>query len=548
MTVPIQQEAGRADGALSLEGLLGLLVGALGVAVLALGLLRALRPHAIFFYTEAPVFASLTAFRRAGSLSALYPAGHWSVPPLVLTPYGPLFFLLDASVMALPGVGSSLVAPRVSALAALVGCVAVAWSIGRSRGVPWPRLLLLVGAPLLFVPGIQRLAGAAQVDVLALLLTLGGVACVLRDRGHEREAPESVVAPGAVRNGPVHDAPGGTRSRGWLFAGVALFVLAYFVKQSYVAAPIALVVDELRLRRNRRAALVASTYVGAVAGGTLVLQAVTGGGYWLNTVSAMASDLAVANLVAVWHDASFLLWAPLLLYVLVRLGNSRPVAFTVLWAAVAWLLHGLAMLKTGSSINYFLEPVFGIVVTGLAAGHAGDAGARTGRRLAAVALVALAVAAVPATVALAATVSSTWRNHGLAFGIRGREAGSPLVFSEAFPTVIAAGALPFLNDPYAFGSLAHAGLWNPRVVRRALTDRSIPFVATEFDLRQGASRTGGSSFGGAGFSYFWYLDDVWRPTVANYRMDVASGFFVWLPEKGRSEPAGQTRASARGPR
>jgi hypothetical protein len=144
------------------------------------------------------------------------------------------------------------------------------------------------------------------------------------------------------------------------------------------------------------------------------------------------------------------------------------------------------------------------------------------------------VATVPATVGLVRTVSSTGRQQGLAFGIRGRESGSPLVFSEAFPAVIEAGALPFLNDPYAFGTLAHAGLWDPSVVRRALETRSVPFVVTVFDLRRGAGRADRSSLGGAGFAYFWYLDDVWRPTVANYRMDVAPGFFVWLPSREAS--------------
>ncbi|MDP2583953.1 MAG: hypothetical protein Q8W47_07740 [Candidatus Palauibacterales bacterium] len=537
------------DGAFSAEAAAGVLVAALGIGVLALGLIRALRPHAIFFYTEAPVFASLTAFRRAGSLAALYPAGRWSVPPLVLTPYGPLFFLLDAAVMSLPGVAPSLVVPRMVALAALAGCLAVGWSIGRSRGVPWPTRLLVLGAPLLFVPGIQRLSGSAQVDVLALLCTLAGVRCVLRFR--EAEPTGRSDAPPGTATGQVRES---VVARRYLLAGVAFFVVAYFTKQSYVAAPLALVVDEFRLRRWRRAGLVAVAFVGPVAGGTLLLQAVTGGGYWLNTASAMSVAMAPANLFAVWHDASFLLWAPLLLYVLVRVGEARPLGFVTLWAAAAWLLHGLAMLKTGSSINYFLEPVFGTVVAALApvemSGSPAGAGARADRRLAAVALVVLGVAAVPATLGLGRALSSTWRARGLAFGIRGAEPGSPLVFSEAFPAVIEAGALPFLNDPYAFGTLAHAGLWDASVVRRALATGSIPFVATEFDLRLGPSRTGGSSIAGAGFTYFWYLDDVWRPTVAHYRMDMAPGFFVWLPKGGDGAPGrgGSAAVGDRSPR
>lgn len=532
----------------ALAGLLALL--ALGV--LALGVLHAVRIRRIFEYTEGPVFASLTAFRRTGSLSALYPVGGWTAPPLVLTLYPPVYFLVSAAVMAIPGVGGSLLVPRLIGWAALVGCIGALLRIARTRGQAWTWSALLVGGAVVLVPGIQSLSGTAQVDVVAMFWTLMGVSLVLRARSLEAGAGPERDDRGArsarsERRGSSDSAGRTARTTPLLAAAAAFFVLAIFTKQSFVAAPAALFLDELRRGRTRRALLGAVAFACAIGAGTLVLQASTDGGYLLNTVGALGRGFEVDNVTAVLGDAKLWMWAPLVGLVVALLAagwqeGRRPASFAVLYAALAWLVHGTATLKTGSSINYFLEPVLASVALvftlPIPAPRAILGRARSVPRvLGTASLLAMLAVMVPAGRGVGSSLLEVGRHPGLAIVMNGLDGRSPLVDAAAFPEVIRAGSLPFLNDPYAFGLLKRVGMWKVAVLRDRLEAGAVPFVLTTFDLRMGRRVHVSSPAGGAGFAYFWYMDDVWRPIVERYAVHRGPGFYVWQP---REEQVGAT--------
>ena len=520
----------------------------LAIGVLTLGVLHAVRTGRIFEYTEAPVFASLTAFRRAGSLSALYPVGGWTAPPLVLTLYPPIYFVLSAAVMAIPGVGGSLLAPRLVGCVALAGCLAALIGIARTRGHPWTWAALLAGGALVLVPGIRSLAGSAQVDVLAMFWTLAGVRFVLRARALEAGAGsegEDSASWGSGSGARSSSAPAAEtrRTTPLLAAAAAFFVLAVFTKQSFVAAPIALVLDELRRGRTRRALVGAAGFVCVVGAGMLVLQSWTNGGYLLNTVGALGHGFEFQNVTAVLADAKLWMWAPLLglLIALLAAGRQRrrrPASFAVLYAALAWVVHGTATLKTGSSINYFLEPVFASVLLVFTLPAPTPQAilnrVRSGPHLLGTAsLLGMLAVAVPAGQDLVSNLAEVWRHTGLTIVMNGLDGRSPLVDASAFPDVIRAGSLPFLNDPYAFGLLSRAGMWNASVLGDRLQAGDVPFVLTVFDLMAGRNVRVSSPAGGAGFAYFWYLDDVWQPIVERYAVHRGPGFFVWQPRGER---------------
>lgn len=501
---------------------LAVAVGVLTLGVLALGVVRVLRPHAIFFYTEAPVFGSLSSFVRSGSLAALYPPGNWSTPPLVLTQYTPLYFLVDASLMRVTGSAGSLVVPRAVSLAALVGALLAVSALARSRRVGWSRIVLFTGGPLVFVPGIQGLAAAAQVDVSALFITMCGV--LLAVNAYEGETRRTGELDSAIPwLGPAS-------ASGPLLAATGCFALAYFAKQSYVAAPAALLLTELRARRWRRTGLLAALYVAIIGGGTLVLTALSGGGYLLNTSTALVSSFGWTNLTAVLQGASVLQWVPLLVLVAASLCAFPRIDFVVLWMIGALAVHGAAMLKTGSSVNYFLEPVFAASVAALLSKRGERARPMPGSGFfTAVALCGLAVALVPATRGLAKNLRNSWENQGMDLKVSGLEGRTPLVGADAFPAVIAGGGLPYLNDPFAFATLAYAGVWDATILHRDLASGRIPFVVTEFDLTVGPSVRVSDPFAGAGFAYFWYMDSVWRPVLDHYSLRTGPGYYLWLP-------------------
>src|SRR5207249_11388670 len=76
---------------------------------------------------------------------------------------------------------------------------------------------------------------------------------------------------------------------------ILLFVAAYFTKQSYISAPISLILFQL-LRNKRNVALLALLYAGCVSGILILMHLATGGFSTLNMIVSNMGPLKWVNL------------------------------------------------------------------------------------------------------------------------------------------------------------------------------------------------------------------------------------------------------------
>lgn len=479
-----------------------LLVGVFGgIGLLALGLaaVRAYRADILFNYAEGIIAGSLAAL-RSGGLQALYPA-EWASAPLVLTLYPPGYFLTSGALSGTLGTDAIFLAPRLVSLAAALASGIVLFRLARQSGADASWLAVLLGAVLVH-PGVYRQLAAAQTDMLALGWTMIGAWFVL-----------------------------GPSRRGSNAAALACFAMAAFAKQSFVAAPLALLIDRIRSGDARGAARDFAV-LGAVAVPLLLLlQAVTDGGFLRHVVGAVADSGSIASAGRVLRSSRPELWISLAALVALAVHRRLRVEFPEIWLALSAMLHGAATVKMGSSVNYFLEPLAALVVVGLARAPRppwvpSPEAAR--RRWAPIAvLLVLCVAAAGAAATVATEMSLTLRSVSLR--LDGFAGDAPLVAVDFFPAVIEEGGLPYLNDPFAFGALAESGNWDPAGLRADLEARRIPFVITRVDVRPALPP--GAGVDELLFEYFWRMPAVRMPLIAGYSdTPTADGIIhVWRP-------------------
>lgn len=484
-----------------------------GLVAVAFGLLRVYQRDWLIFYTEAPVLGSLTAMLRNGSLAAAYPVDGWSSPPLVLTLYPPLYLWLGAGLTVLTGTEGTFFAPRLLSLFCAGGVLWTLWTIARRRSVSLAWAAVLLGAWLI-TPATYNLIGAAQVDFLALLLTLAGVAIVLR------RTTDAGPAEGIDPNIP----PAG------LAPLIVLFGLAFFTKQSFISAPAALFTLLVVRRRYAGATLLGAGLLAVAVAGTLALDRVTDGGYLANTAGALVGGANVQNLVSSLVDSAAWHWGCLLALVLLLSRTELKFGFPELYLAFSGILNVGAMLKTGSSVNYLLEPLAALMV--LAIVRAPSDGLSAAGRVAPRSLTWVFVAGL--------ALGSGWLAMGqleilpgmardrLEWTLGNLEGEYPLVEARFFPAVMQTGTLPYVNDPFAFGGLEERGVWNPARLTDDLSSGKIPYVLTGVDVRMGPPPPG-LGIVDLLFGYFWLLPAVRDPILDGYDLVTVEPPWLWVP-------------------
>ncbi|MDP2470016.1 MAG: hypothetical protein Q8W45_05150 [Candidatus Palauibacterales bacterium] len=496
------------------------LAAPLNVALVAFVLffagLRIARSRTVFYYTEGPVLGSLAALESRGDLTDLYPSDGWAEPPVVLTLYPPVHFLFAAAVDGWLGTDGSFVGLRMISAAAFL-CVLgllVAQTI-RSRAPPaW---ILALSAAVLLTPGVYRLAAAAQVDVLALAFTWAGVTAALDARD------------GRLRAGALP-----------LALAATAFFFAFFSKQSFVAAPAALACCLLLARRVRAAAIFSISLAAAALLGMFALNAVTSGGYLANTLGALTGSSGWSNLAATLWSSRPLQWLPVAAVVLFISRGRLRLGFVEIYLMISTALHTAAMLKTGSSVNYLMEPAFALLL--LAAVRGGPVvepgardpigaaqGHRTKQQLAWLAACALGLSATAAAVhevpLLRAWMASAGTARVAAFE------GYPLVDPLFIPAVLQRDGRPWLNDPFAFGALEETGQWDPSRLVSDLEHGRVPFVLTPVDLGRGPAPEGRGTRELV-MAYFWRSPRIWKAVTGSYRPMSTGRVKVWLPKEG----------------
>lgn len=477
--------------------------------------LRLARPGTVFYYTEGPVLGSLAAL-ESGDLTDLYPSDGWVEPPVVLTLYPPVYFAAAAAVDRSLGSRGTFVGLRaVSAAALLALLILLALHAVRRRAPPaW---ILALAAVLLLTPGVYRLAGGAQADVLALLLTWAGITAALGLRG------------ATVRSGTLP-----------LLAAAAAFFLAFFTKQSFVAAPAALTATLLLAGRTRAAVVFAAGLASSALACVFLLDAATSGGYLANTLGALTGASGLRNLVSSLQASRPLQWMPVAATVFLASRGRLRAGFPELYLVVSMCLHTLAMLKTGSSANYLLEPSFALILVALTRGFRAGAGtvverqAGRGRRdrMRRVLPVLLAVTFLLTSVdTLLREVRST--RGWLARAGEARVAefdGYPLVDAMFFPAVMERGGRPWLNDPFAFGALEETGQWDPSRLVSDLESRTVPFALTLVDVGTHPAPPGAGTEDLL-FAYFWRSPPLWTALNESYSRTKSGPLTVFLPRR-----------------
>ncbi len=486
-------------------------VALVGFVIFFVGL-RLVRTDTVFYYTEGPVLGSLAALEAGGGLSALYPADGWVEPPVVLTLYPPMYFALAATVDRWAGSGGTFLGLRVVSAAALIGLLVLVAVHTHVRRVP-PLWVMALVAAVLMTPAVYQLVGGGQADTLALFWTWVGITAALG----------------------MHSSR--IRASRWLLAAAAAFFLAFFAKQSFVAAPAALVVSLFLIGRRGTAAAFGLGLAAFALCGVFLLDSLTAGGYLANTLGALTGGSGWSNLTSSLSASEPVQWLPIVVAVLLTVRRGLRLGFPELYLLGSTLLHTVAMLKTGSSVNYLLEPTFALLLLAVSrypARRRVTEPAEIGRGrfpwfggAAAVLLAAvIGITTVRATVREYATMQGWLASAGSA---RVSEfEGYPLVDAHFFPAVLARGGRPWLNDPFAFGALEEIGQWDPSRLVADLESHRIPFALTTVALGSAPAPLGVGTREIV-MAYFWRSRPVWSALTGNYRPLESGPITAWLP-------------------
>ncbi len=358
-----------------------------------------------------------------------------TAPPFTISNYPPLYVAVLAPFTALLG-PSFAVGRLVSTVAAWLaaGCLAfIIHTVSRDR-------LAAAATGLVFITlaYVTYWSGFLRVDLLALALSLAALALLVRW-------------------------PTGRWS---LVAAGLLLVAAVYTRQSYaLAAPLAAFVWLLTM--NWRRALVLAALVGGLGLALFaLLQAVTGGGFYFNIVTANVNEYRLAILegaVDGLTDTAWpLLWigAPSLL-LLRRWNPLYPLAAPYLVGAA---LSALTIGKSGSNVNYLLELCAALA---LAAGVMLVWARQRARlhALAAVLLVLLAFQAAHSVRTMVVRYAGDIRERRLLstelYQLEALVAGAEgPVLADEYMGLSTLRGLPIYLQPFETTQLAWAGVWD----------------------------------------------------------------------------------------
>ena len=266
----------------------------------------------------------------------------WQTPPHVATLYGPLFYIVPGLLgrgLAVDKFGMFIVGRGI----ALASTCLTGWLIfrilRRHRRTGWCIPAIAAGA---FVgAGLNYPWGFAfRPDATVVCLSLLGVSWA----HHYARHPGRLIS-------------------------LLPFLLAFLYKQSAILGPLAVCLHLLAAQRYRALGVYAMAAAGLFAGCVGLLNAATQGMYWHNCADALNAPLCGYNLLSV-PKAVLLYHAPLLLIAAAAGVRSwwrgRLSLYQVAFAA-AILVPSLAVLRVGSSINYYIEAfAYACVVAGRA--------------------------------------------------------------------------------------------------------------------------------------------------------------------------------------
>ena len=373
-----------------------------------------------------------------------------SAPPYRGANYPPLFPLLQAPFAAI--VGPAFWYGRAIAAAS---ALAAALFIGLTLHTLTRDILAAVvgGLLLLAFPYILHWSPLNRVDSLALGLSTAGLFVVAR----------------------------WPHRRAGIIAAALLLTAAIYTRQSYaLAAPLASFVWLLREPPRRRAFELAGLVAGLGIALLLLLQLVTGGGFFLHTVVANVNPFFWGSVRYHVDEMVTHIWPLLGAAAVFALAGAvlRPAAW---WLIAPYLLgaaaSALTIGKTGSNVNYLFELCAAL---SLAAGAILGAAGRS-RWLQALLCLGLA---------LQVSVMAGWSRENYEGRVMDkiaqrdeiarlldivREAPGPVLADEYMGLVPLAGKR-LQYQPFEFKQLAEAGVWDEQPFARQLDEHAFPVI------------------------------------------------------------------------
>jgi hypothetical protein len=477
-----------------------LLAGALCVAVgTALGL-------ANFRDVSYPDSATLLRLGEVIRLGHIYP--DFDRPPYLVTLYGPLtyvFLAIPYRMAQVVGITPQVLV-RLGIVGALSQCVLLTFMIGRrlysSRPMAWLCALFAVSA-LPMASWTTQIRG----DFLGLALSLLSLYWFLLTDGRPRSIGAAICA------------------------GIALLV-----KQTFVAAPVAIVGWLIYRRRYKDA------FLWATGLGLTVL-----GGY---AIAWWREPLMLKHMAALRH--------PVLGYgeALKILGNavSQPVVpFAVLggflalrkrtperllyliYCMVAWLVASLTITQVGGAINYFFEPLMAsAVLAGPGLCELQRKANRTPILVTAMLVVLLLRAFVPMLVGELAYLRKSYVNvadyqvrktkwESFVSTVSGRR------LLSTYPDVTVLSTIPEIPDPFFNSMLERRGLWNSGPVVAEINAGVYDLIV----IAKGEAEANRND----GYRGIRYWDDgMWAALKRNYaRACISQDMEIWLPDRGSGQ-------------
>lgn len=410
-------------------------------------------------YGEAPLAAQA---KRITEGTPLYKMP-LDTPPYIISNYPPIYPALLAGISWLTGAALLQTGRAISLAAALICTGVLGWIVWRLSG----QCLAVIVAAGLFLgnPYVTLWGSLARVDMLALmfsLLALGG--CL-----HWRNSWRGI----------------------WLIS--LCLVAAVYTRQTYLlAAPLACCVY-LWSREKKHALGLALLFAGQALGIFALLNGITQGGFNthivqanLNTYEVGRTLLMMRQFLMIWPVVvGIAFW--LVLKTAARLLPGRPSgAFGdpfLLYALPIYTLlafiSSLTVGKVGSNVNYFLELVAALTIwAGLAVGRIGTAARRQEGVLTLLVGQALWVLTVnwglyrPAIQNLRDSLD---RTHQLYQQVQAAVAQGPVLADDHLSLVLMTGQ-PIYYQPFEYGQLYQAGLWDPRPFAEELRQRKFPLI------------------------------------------------------------------------
>jgi hypothetical protein len=466
-----------------------------GVASVAAGTLRGLTYFRDVGYPDSATLLRIGDLVRSGHV---YPP--IDLPPYLVTLYGPFTYLLlgiPFSLARFAGVRPEL-AVRFAIFGAL--CLCVLWVFLLSRRLHRSRTVAALC--ILFALSVSPMARwTTQIrgDFLALAFSLASIYAVLRGNARRQVLSGAIVA------------------------GIAVLV-----KQTSVAAPIAITIWLLYRRRHKDAIYFVIGFAAVVAGGY---------SFELWREPLMLKHIAaIRHPVLEFREASSILWRALSqpavpfavvggLFFLESAEAERMLFLT--YSMIAWIVAIVTIPQAGGNINYFWEPLFAsAVLAGSGLFELQRKARQTPIVVAALVLVLLVSCLLPI---LREDIGYVRICYGEALEYRMLKAkwqsfvaivsGRRLL--STLPDVTVHASTPEIPDPILNSVLERRGVWNSRPVADRI-DGSV------YELIVISTEEGSGGVGYRGIRS--WSDAMWNAMKRRYRPACEfQGMEVWLP-------------------